>query len=173
MLDQFISRLQEREPLPPLFPTQAWDAALSQEIQSAPDLSPNERAGLLLWNDDLEASHNISQGINTPTGSFWHAIMHRREGDISNAIYWWRRTGLHPAFHAIYPIAISALREIEEQSALAEEFINHLEDDETWDAEMFTTYCADWPKGTEAPLLCRLQVIEIETLLRWCHKQGE
>ena len=54
-------------------------------------------AGLWLWHDFLDASHTISQSIATPTGSFWHAIMHRREGDFSNAKYWYARCRNHPA----------------------------------------------------------------------------
>ena len=54
-------------------------------------------AGLWLWFDFLDESHKISQEIDTPTGSFWHAIMHRREGDFGNSKYWWRRVGKHPA----------------------------------------------------------------------------
>ena len=58
-------------------------------------------AGLWLWHDFLDISHTISQSIETPTGSFWHAIMHRREGDFSNAKYWYRRVGSHAALKTI------------------------------------------------------------------------
>src|SRR4051812_8366636 len=47
-------------------------------------------AGIWLLHDYLDESHKISQGIDTTSGSFWHAIMHRREGDFSNAKYWFR-----------------------------------------------------------------------------------
>jgi hypothetical protein len=53
-------------------------------------------AGLWLYFDWLDASHRISQSIETPTGSFWHAIMHRREGDFSNSKYWYARCASHP-----------------------------------------------------------------------------
>ncbi len=53
-------------------------------------------AGLWLWHDDLEASHAISQGVHTPTGSYWHAILHRREGDFGNTKYWNARCRNHP-----------------------------------------------------------------------------
>jgi hypothetical protein len=46
--------------------------------------------------DDLDRSHTISQSIETPTGSFWHGILHRREGDFSNSKYWFRRAGKAP-----------------------------------------------------------------------------
>src|ERR1051326_5982829 len=58
-------------------------------------------AGLWLWHDWLDESHRIVQGIETETGSFWHAIMHRREGDFSNSKYWLARCASHPALATI------------------------------------------------------------------------
>lgn len=64
------------------------------------DLSATRRAaglsGLWLLAGELERSHEISQGIDDAAGSFWHGIMHRREGDYGNAKYWFRRVGNHP-----------------------------------------------------------------------------
>ncbi len=54
------------------------------------------RAGLWLYHDYLDESHTISQDIGDTTGSFWHAIMHRREPDAFNSKYWWRKVGSHP-----------------------------------------------------------------------------
>jgi hypothetical protein len=62
-------------------------------------------AGLWLWHDFLHESHELSQKIDAPTGAYWHAIMHRREGDFSNSKYWLARCENHP----IYPtLAIRA-----------------------------------------------------------------
>jgi hypothetical protein len=58
-------------------------------------------AGVWLLHDCLDESHTISQGIDIPSGSFWHAIMHRREGDFSNAKYWFRNVGQHSTFTAL------------------------------------------------------------------------
>jgi hypothetical protein len=58
-------------------------------------------AGLWLWQDYLVESHEICQAIETPSGSLWHAILHRREGDFSNAKYWYARAGNHPALAGI------------------------------------------------------------------------
>jgi len=53
--------------------------------------------GLWLWQDWIHESHTISQNLETPTGSLWHAVMHRREGDFNNAKYWYGRCRNHPA----------------------------------------------------------------------------
>jgi hypothetical protein len=58
-------------------------------------------AGVWLLHDFLDESHTISQSIETPSGSYWHATMHRREGDFSNAKYWYRRVGRHPVIDQI------------------------------------------------------------------------
>jgi hypothetical protein len=49
-----------------------------------------------LWYDakgDWENAHNISQDVHTAEGSWVHAYLHRKEGDISNASYWYHRAG--------------------------------------------------------------------------------
>src|SRR4051812_36108093 len=55
------------------------------------------QAGLWELFDYFEQSHEIAQSIATPSGSYWHAILHRREPDASNAKYWLARIGEHPA----------------------------------------------------------------------------
>lgn len=60
-------------------------------VEAAAVAPPAQAAGIWLYIDDLEASHTVSQGIETDLGSAWHAVMHRREGDFSNAKYWWAR----------------------------------------------------------------------------------
>ena len=58
-------------------------------------------SGLFLLHDELDQSHKLSQQVKTPSGSFWHGIMHRREGDYSNAKYWFRNAGDHPVFQQL------------------------------------------------------------------------
>lgn len=50
-------------------------------------------AGLWLLAGELDRSHGISQDNDSSLGSYWHGIMHRREGDFGNAKYWFRRVG--------------------------------------------------------------------------------
>jgi len=56
---------------------------------------PNAPVLLLsLWHDargDWEKSHSLAQDVNTPEGSWVHAYLHRKEGDIFNAQYWYNR----------------------------------------------------------------------------------
>lgn len=53
-------------------------------------------SGLWLLFNFLDESHAISQDLPTDEGSFWHAIMHRREPDAWNSKYWFRQVGNHP-----------------------------------------------------------------------------
>lgn len=78
-------------------------AAVVDEAVRAPALAerPDLIAGLWLYVDELEKSHDASQHLDTPTGAYWHAVMHRREGDFSNAKHWLRRAVNHPAMAMI------------------------------------------------------------------------
>ncbi|NJK82484.1 MAG: hypothetical protein HC912_00350 [Saprospiraceae bacterium] len=49
-----------------------------------------------LWYDklgDWEKAHNLAQDIHTPIGAWIHAYLHRKEGDIWNADYWYQQAG--------------------------------------------------------------------------------
>ena len=47
------------------------------------------------WKDDWDKAHRIVQEIPTAEGSWVHAYLHRKEGDLGNARYWYSRAG-HP-----------------------------------------------------------------------------
>ena len=55
---------------------------------------PNNLEGveLALWyavKGDWDMAHNIAQEIHTEIASWVHAYLHRQEGDINNAHYWY------------------------------------------------------------------------------------
>jgi hypothetical protein len=61
------------------------------------------RAGLLYAYDAIDESHRIVQEIASSQASYWHGMLHRREGDFENSRYWFRRTGrlgVFPEMHA-------------------------------------------------------------------------
>lgn len=58
-------------------------------------------SGLWLAFDFLDEAHAICQDLDTPEGSYWHAILHRREPDYPNAKYWFRQVGEHPIYREI------------------------------------------------------------------------
>ena len=62
---------------------------------------PALQAAVWLYADDLDRSHKICQAIDDATGSYWHGIMHRREGDFPNSHHWFRKVGDHPAIALI------------------------------------------------------------------------
>jgi hypothetical protein len=51
------------------------------------------RGGLFYAANDLERAHTIFQEIESSQGAYWHGMLHRREGDFPNALYWIRRAG--------------------------------------------------------------------------------
>ena len=65
------------------------------------DLPAPLKAALWLYVDELDKSHRLAQQIEDQTGSYWHGIMHRREGDFSNSHYWFNKVGQHPAMALI------------------------------------------------------------------------
>ncbi|MCZ6794364.1 MAG: hypothetical protein O7J95_12200 [Planctomycetota bacterium] len=142
------------------------DEELLGAAVAVPFMASAVRSGLLLRADLLEPSHEISQRIDTPTGSYWHGIMHRREGDFSNSKYWFRRVGAHPLFP--------------ELSKEALELAGHGEDPEivtggSWDPFRFVDVCESRLAAAHDEVkdaLLELQELEIELLLRYSYREA-
>ncbi len=164
------AQLDSRRPLPPLKPEYVFDEVLSEEILAVPPLellgyddatesvANLTRAGLLVWNDDLDAAHALVQSIDTPEGSYWHAILHRREGDYDNAKYWFHRVGEHRVFEPLY----------EQASRLWPACTAH----GRWSPNAFVDAVSDAVQTGEhespgAEALRRVQIVECTHLLRY------
>jgi hypothetical protein len=86
----------------PLRPERVFDPGLTAAIDEL-DMSDAVKAGLHLLNDDLDRSHALAQAHEgDKTYDYWHAIVHRREGDFANAKYWLRQVGRHPVLMRVH-----------------------------------------------------------------------
>ena len=114
------------------------------------DFAKCVQSGLFLYFSALDESHKISQGIGSASGSYWHGIMHRQEGDWSNAKYWFRRVGAHPVFAELAAATGAG-----------------------WDPYAFVDRCSAAAAGNLAAAgLIDLQMQEWRLLMRFCYRNA-
>jgi hypothetical protein len=73
----------------------------SVERDAPPTMPP---ALVALWHDakgDWAKAHETAQEMEDQAGAWVHAYLHRKEGDASNAAYWYRRAGKAVAREAL------------------------------------------------------------------------
>lgn len=160
--------------------------AALQPADIAPDRKLADRkmaecclSGLWLRLDFLHESHELSQEIHTASGSFWHAIMHRREPDYPNSKYWLRQTGDHPAFAAIHNAAKAEFSRkpagaTDPTRAFAPLEIQSLIAAPKWDPYRFVDLCQQACRGKDRELeqACKtLQRIEWQVLFEHCYER--
>lgn len=88
-------------------------AAAAKRGEEPPSLTPILR---VLWLDgagDWKRAHELANEIETADGARLHAYLHREEGDLDNARYWYRQAGRKPFEGSL----------ADEWSALAREFL--------------------------------------------------
>jgi hypothetical protein len=126
-------------------------------------------AGLWLYHDFLDESHAISQDLDTPEGSYWHALMHRREPDYGNSKYWFRRVPQHPILADLAKQAAALTNQA--GTPKKSEFLLR---QATWDPFAFVDLCESAARrGGEVELLCRrIQRCEWELLFCYCHERA-
>jgi hypothetical protein len=123
---------------------------------------PLLRSAALLWHDHLDASHTISQGIETREGSWLHGIMHRREPDYGNAEYWFRRVLPHQAFPELVRRVTTLLEH--DATGLTKRLIENGE----WKPMQFIDECERAEQKNDAALdstLRKIQAAEFDVLV--------
>ncbi|MEM7452941.1 MAG: hypothetical protein AAF456_01175 [Planctomycetota bacterium] len=144
-----------RERLADLTPEDLFDVPIVDSEAAECCLS-----GLWLLHNYLDESHEISQDIKTPDGSYWHGIMHRMEGDFWNSKHWFRQIGRHPA---LLDIARRAFSHLESNSTM-----QNFEVSTVWDPSNFSDFVAD--QGIAASQ--RLAYLEWRGLFEHCYNKA-
>jgi len=180
-----IASLQNRQSLPPLSPQHAWHPGLARDIADLPveaiagglpdgKLSAMAwKAALHLWNDDLEAAHELVQELHSATGSALHGIVHRREGDYDNARYWFVRAGDHPAYHSLQSRAVVLLANEPMPAGVIGQALSAMRGQGSWNPSLLTNTIEIHESRTNRDneavrlLLERLQQLELEAMLRY------
>lgn len=162
--EDLLGKLQPREPV---------DWELVRRVRSADDATLSGgssigdkatldlvRGGLLYALDELDGCHKIFQDAPTDLGSYWHGMMHRREGDFDNARYWFRRAGTLPAFNAMHQQASEHSADMAKQSS--------------WDPYLFTGQCEQARFGASelTDELLALQRVEFDVLFDYCWRKA-
>jgi len=72
-----------------------YDEYLASIKNAQPSSALSETLRSLWWDKKREwdTAHTIAQEIATPQGSAVHAYLHRKEGVLWNADYWYSRAG--------------------------------------------------------------------------------
>lgn len=118
-------------------------------------------SGLLLRAGCWDESHEVSQDIASPEGSYWHGIAHRMEPDDFNAGYWFRAVGSHSIFPQLHSEALAVLAEHSTAWKLGAR----------WEPLLFIEWCNEARKspGSEAARAAvRIQEAEWNLLFRFC-----
>jgi hypothetical protein len=71
-------------------------AAFRASVEASAPIDHLSHALQALWHDakgDWQAAHEHAQAQDDRDGAWVHAYLHRKEGDLPNAGYWYRRAG--------------------------------------------------------------------------------
>jgi hypothetical protein len=128
------------------------------------------RAGLFQWHDFLDESHQLSQSIEGEgedrLGDYWHAIMHRREPDYSNAKYWFRQIGRQQIYRPLQKEADATLANLSDPEAAL--WRDRLQPGSKWDPFAFVDLCEECATDEMTDLACatrRIQYVEMSLLM--------
>jgi hypothetical protein len=168
-----VSKLLTRSEPALLVPKGPWSPELQRDVKALDGGKDSAalalKAGLLLWNDDLDGCHTIAQELSDEFGAYLHGIMHRREPDYGNAKYWFRRVGEPVLFPQLRAAALDLLGE----APGLDDYRKSLKSNDRWDPFRMVDWCESAGEEREVSFLRVLQAIEIQGLTyHWLDRAG-
>jgi hypothetical protein len=170
----FIARILRTEKLlEKLTPTEPLDWELSRQIREADDATLTGgatiasgahlalvRGALHYAVDALDPAHALFQEDHSDLGSYWHGMLHRREGDFDNARYWFRRAGAQPFFDSLHRESANLSADMAKQP--------------TWDPYLFTGQYEQARHGAEELVeeMRALQRAEFDVIFAHCWRRA-
>lgn len=143
------------------------------DLLRAPIINPVMAAdvlcGLWLWHDSLAEAHALARADTTVTGSLWHAIVHRREGDFDNARHWYAKCRRHFILGPLAQHVDVMTNPLPADKRLLKLTING------WDADAFVDLVESvrsTPADPLYPLAVEIQRLEWRLLLEHCAAQA-
>jgi len=133
----------------------------------APEMCEN--GGSMQSMENSKTINHLELQQMTSTLSFWHAIMHRREGDFSNSKYWYARAAGHPSLPSLAAAAADLVKRAPADKALLRLIMSG------WNANAFVDL-VEAVEGNEADnrrdIAVQLQKLEWNILFESCARAG-
>lgn len=123
-------------------------------------------AGLLLIAGCWAEAHDVASELDTPEGSYWHALIHRIEPDTWNSNYWFQRVGQH----LLFPTVLERARALAERPGLSA-----IRPGRQWDFKQFNELCEEARTSKDpsfAKAVEEIHSLEVHLLWDWCLTVG-
>ena len=126
------------------------------------------RAGALWLYGFLDEAHRLTQQDASSEGAYWHALVHRSEGDFGNSLYWFNRVGVHP-LHARLRAGVRKAMEGRDSEGW-----QTLVEGPQWQPGRLVAMCERAARGelAEPAVLCEVARIEYHLLMEFVLAQA-
>lgn len=115
-------------------------------------------AALMFAQDYIWEGHEIVQDYPDFEASWWHAFMHRMEGDYGNSAYWYRRVGEPSEYSDLFDKVRALSLDCE---------VAFIQDSSSWDPFEFNGLINKYRKSNEESLLA-IHKLEFNCLFEIC-----
>ncbi|MCM8526905.1 MAG: hypothetical protein NE327_10335, partial [Lentisphaeraceae bacterium] len=119
-------------------------------------------AGLMFAQDYIWEGHEIVQDYPDLEASWWHAYMHRMEGDYGNSAYWYRRVGTPSAYTDFFEL----VKELPLDTK-----VSPIQEETSWDPFEFNGYIKNHKNISEESLR-KVHTLELKYIFSLCFQKA-